>query len=54
MIDNVRVLELPLNGRHVAELIILSGAAVGGGSSTHHREITRRTSISVGGGLNNG
>ena len=53
LIDNVRVLELPLNGRQVTELIILSGAAVGGGAQT-----TSRTwptdSISVGGGLNNG
>ncbi len=53
LIDNVRVLELPLNGRQVTELIILSGAAIGGGAQT-----TSRTwptdSISVGGGLNNG
>src|SRR5687767_14999376 len=53
LIDNVRVLELPLNGRQVTELIILSGAAIGGGNQT-----TSRTwptdSISVGGGLNNG
>ena len=53
LIDNVRVLELPLNARQVTELIILSGAAVGGGV-----QATPRTwptdSISVGGGLQNG
>jgi hypothetical protein len=53
LIDNTRVLELPLNARQVTELIILSGAAVGGGA-----QATPRTwptdSISVGGGLQNG
>src|SRR5215813_1851932 len=32
VMDNVRVLEMPLNGRQVTDLIILSGAAVGGGN----------------------
>src|SRR5689334_20817267 len=31
VIDNTRVLELPLNARNVQQLIILSGTAVGGG-----------------------
>src|SRR4029453_7098506 len=30
VMDNVRVMELPLNGRQVTELITLSGGAVGG------------------------
>src|SRR5207247_11229945 len=37
VIDNVRVMELPLNGRQVTELIILSGAAVGGGAQNTPR-----------------
>src|SRR5207244_13642422 len=53
VIDNVRVLELPLNGRQVTELIILSGGAVGGGA-----QITNRAwptdAISVSGGLSSG
>src|SRR3989441_7677391 len=32
VIDNQRVLELPLNARQVTELIVLSGAAIGGGA----------------------
>src|SRR5262249_24422867 len=31
VMENVRILELPLNGRQVTDLIVLSGAAVGGG-----------------------
>ena len=51
LIDNVRVLELPLNARQVTELIILSGTAVGGGSQTTNRNYPSDT-ISVGGGTN--
>ena len=36
-IDNVRVLELPLNARNVSELILLSGAAVSGGAQGTNR-----------------
>src|SRR5262245_18683693 len=53
VIDNVRVLELPLNGRQVTDLIILSGAAVAGGDQGTAR--TWPTDfISVAGGLNDG
>jgi hypothetical protein len=53
VIDNVRVMELPLSGRQVTELIILSGAAVGGGQQNSPRNYPTDI-ISVGGGSNNG
>src|SRR5437867_2952455 len=53
VIDNVRVLELPLNGRQAVELILLSGAAIGGGAQATNRNYPTQ-SISVAGGLNNG
>src|SRR5437660_5947450 len=53
VIDNVRVLELPLNGRQAVELIILSGAAIGGGAQATNRNYPTQSS-SVAGGLNNG
>ena len=53
VIDNVRVLELPLNARQVTELILLSGAAVAGGAQGTQRNYPT-LSISVGGGMNNG
>ena len=53
VIDNVRVLEMPLNGRQVTELILLSGAAIGGGNQMTNRNYPT-DSISVAGGMNNG
>ena len=53
VIDNVRVLELPLNARQVTELIILSGAAIGGGALATNR-VYPTDVISVGGGLTDG
>src|SRR6266550_3855415 len=53
VIDNVRVMELPLNARQVTELIIISGAAVGGGAQNTPRNYPTDI-ISVGGGSNDG
>src|SRR5882762_3236191 len=53
VIDNVRVMELPLAARNVQQLIILSGAAVGGGAQNSPRNYPTDI-ISVGGGLSNG
>src|SRR5437867_2441087 len=58
VMENVRILELPLNGRQVTDLIVLSGAAVGGGAQATGTATSGRNyptdSISVGGGMNNG
>jgi hypothetical protein len=53
VIDNQRVLELPLNARNSQQLIILAGAAVAGGTQSTNRGYPVNL-ISVGGGLNNG
>jgi hypothetical protein len=53
VIDNVRVLELPLNARNVQQLIALSGNAIGGGATGTNRGYPTDV-ISVGGGLVNG
>src|SRR5258705_1576228 len=53
VIDNVRVLELPLNGRQAVELIILSGAAIGGGAQATSRNYPTQ-SISVAGRVEKG
>jgi len=55
VVENARILELPLNGRQVVELIALAGAAtpaptVDGGS----RDPFARGNVSVAGGLNSG
>ena len=53
VMDNTRVLEMPLNGRQVTDLIILAGAAVGGGPQMTNRNYPT-DAISVAGGMNNG
>ena len=51
VIENERILELPLNGRQATDLIVLAGAAVQTGTSTT-RSWQGVPYISVGGGLN--
>src|SRR5438876_1656185 len=53
VIDNVRVLELPLNARNVQQRIALSGNAIGGGATGTNRQYPTDV-ISVGGGLTSG
>lgn len=53
VIENQRILELPLNGRNVTDLIALSGAAVQTGSSLA-KQFGGTPSLSVAGGLFNG
>src|SRR4029077_20375969 len=53
VMDNNRVVELPLNGRQVTDLIVLSGAATISGTSSFVRNYPT-ANISVAGGLHNG
>jgi hypothetical protein len=53
VMENARVLDLPLNARQVTDLIIISGAAVGGGVQNTPRNYPTDI-ISVGGGSNDG
>src|SRR5438552_8824936 len=53
VMENVRILDLPLNARQVTDLIIGSGAAVGGGVQNTPRNYPTDI-ISVGGGTNDG
>jgi hypothetical protein len=52
VIENARILELPLNGREVTDLIVLAGAAVNTATpATNSRVIKGRAYVSVAGGL---
>jgi hypothetical protein len=53
VMDNIRVLELPLNGRQVTDLIVLSGAATIGTTGSFVRGYPT-ANISIAGGLANG
>ncbi len=53
VIENERILELPLNGRQVTDLIVLTGAAVQTGTSDN-RNMRGMPAISVAGGLPTG
>jgi hypothetical protein len=52
VMDSTRVVELPLNGRQVTDLIVLSGAATVGSTSNVRNYPT--VNISVAGGMHNG
>ncbi len=56
IMDNQRVLELPLNGRQVTELILLSGTAIEGGTGATNpgNRNYPTTTLTVGGGLATG
>ena len=51
VIENERILELPLNGRQVTDLITLSGAAVQTGTSNGPGSMPGGVQISIAGGL---
>lgn len=53
IIENERILELPLNGRNVTELIMAAGAAVQTGESSP-RSMRGQQEVSVAGGLRSG
>jgi hypothetical protein len=52
VIENARILELPLNGRNVTELITLAGAAVSaGGEGISGRDFNGSPRLNIGGGM---
>ena len=54
IVDNERILELPLQGRQVTDLIVLAGAAVNNDTTTNPRYTQGGVRISVAGGLPTG
>ncbi|MBI2188014.1 MAG: TonB-dependent receptor [Acidobacteria bacterium] len=51
IVDNERIVELPLQGRQVTDLIVLAGAAVNNDTTTNPRYTRGGVRISVAGGL---
>jgi outer membrane receptor protein involved in Fe transport len=51
VVDNERILELPLNGRNAAELVLIAGAAVNNDTEVNPRYTRGGVRISVAGGL---
>ena len=54
VIENQRILELPLNGRQATDLIVLAGAAVQTAAANPDRNMAGSVAISVAGGFNTG
>jgi outer membrane receptor protein involved in Fe transport len=54
VVDNARIVELPLQGRRVTDLIVLAGAAVNTGDVSGQRNRSDAVAISVAGGLRSG
>jgi hypothetical protein len=54
VIENQRILELPLNGRNAAELVVLAGAAVSLPGNLSSRSMQGSLAISVAGGQSSG
>src|SRR4030095_6832460 len=54
VVENARILELPLNGRQVVELIALAGAATPATQGVNSRDPFVSTVVSVAGGLSSG
>ena len=55
VVENARILELPLNGRNVTELVALAGAAAPATTLTAAaRDPFAQGNVSVAGGLNSG
>ena len=54
VVENARILELPLNGRQVTELIALAGASTPSTEGVNIRNPFAKTVISVAGGLSSG
>ena len=54
VVENARIVELPLQGRRVTDLIVLAGAAVNTGDVSGQRNRSDAVAISVAGGLRTG